>query len=407
VDLLLAWREVTRRIRRSAVAVGAVAFGVIALLLAAGFIEWIFWSMRESTIRSGLGHLQVTRPGYHESGLSDPLAYLLGDPDALARAPGTLAGVPVQTVAPRITFFGLISRGDTSLSFQGEGVAPAREKPLLEAQVVVDGAGLDDAGTQREVLLGQGLARNLGVQVGERVVLLVNSPGGGVNGAEAVVKGFFTTVNQAYDDGAVQMPLPLAQQLLRVDGSTRWIVTLDDTGGTQAAVSALRAALPSDQYTVTPWHELSDFYNKTVVLFSRQVAVLNVIIGLIVVLTISNTMTIAVLERTTEIGTALALGITPRLVLRGFLVEGLVLGLTGVCAGLLLGALAAAAISAQGIPMPPPPGMSRGYLGEIRLTPLIALQAAAVALVSALAGAVLPALRASRMTIVDAIRTGR
>jgi putative ABC transport system permease protein len=407
VDLLLAWREVTRRKRRSAVAIGAIAFGVVALLLASGFIEWIFWSMRESTIRSGLGHIQVTRPGYHEAGLADPLAFLLGDPAPLAQPAGTLAGVAVQTVAPRITFFGLMSRGEVSLSFQGEGMVPAAEKPLEESVVVVDGAPLAEDGDRRDVLLGLGLAQNLGVRVGETVVLLVNSPGGGVNGAEARVSGFFTTVSKAYDDTAVRMPLALARQLLRVDGATKWIVTLSDTGATDEAVAALKAQLPAAQYAVTPWRDLADFYNKTVVLFSKQVAVLNLIIALIVILTISNTMTIAVLERTTEIGTALALGATPRLVLRGFLVEGVVLGVTGALAGLVLGALAAVWISAVGIPMPPPPGMSRGYVGEILLTPFMAMQAVLLAVSSAVAGAIVPAWRASRMTIVDAIRTGR
>jgi putative ABC transport system permease protein len=407
VDLRLAWREVSRRKRRSVVAVGAVAFGVIALLLASGFIEWIFWSMRESTIRSGLGHLQITRPGYHAAGLADPLAYLLGDPEPLSQPAGTLAGVPVETLAPRITFFGLISLGEVSLSFQGEGVMPSREKPLLESLVVVQGKPLSEDGVQREVLLGQGLAQNLGAHAGDKVVLLVNRPSGGVNAVEAVVSGLFTTVSKAYDDTAVQLPLQVAQALLRVQGSTRWIVTLSDTRATDTVVAALRAKLPATEYAVTPWRDLADFYNKTVALFSRQVAVLNLIIGVIVILTISNTMTIAVLERTTEIGTALALGLTPRLVLRGFLVEGLVLGLSGALAGLVLGFLAALAISAHGIPMPPPPGMARGYVGEIRLTPALALQATALALASSVAGALLPAWRASRMTIVDAIRSGR
>jgi putative ABC transport system permease protein len=407
VDFVLAWREIVRRKRRSGVALAAVAFGAMALMLAGGFVQWLFWDMRESTIRSGLGHLQVTRPGYHDAGLADPLAFLLGDADGLAQPAGTLAGVPVQTVAPRITFFGLVSRGDTSLSFQGEGLVPARERPVLEAQVIVEGEPLAEADDVREVVLGQGLAQNLGVRVGERVVLLVNSPGGGVNAAELRVRGLFTTVSKAYDDVSLQLPLRLAQQLLRVQGATRWVVTLPATAGTDAAVATLRERLPAAEYEVTPWYALADFYAKTVALFRRQVAVLDLIIGVIVVLTISNTLTIAVLERTAEIGTGLALGLTPRLVLRGFVVEGLMLGLVGAALGLLLGTAAAFAISAHGIPMPPPPGMARGYVAEIRLSLPLAAQAAAVAVASCLAGALAPAWRASRMTVVDAIRSGR
>ena len=62
---------------RSFVGVISVAFGVVALLLAAGFIEWIYWAMREDTIRSGLGHIQVVRKGYLDAGQADPFAFVL------------------------------------------------------------------------------------------------------------------------------------------------------------------------------------------------------------------------------------------------------------------------------------------------------------------------------------------
>ena len=58
-------------------AIGAVAFGVIASILASGFIEYIFWGLREATIESQLGHIQISRPGYQESGKADPFSFLL------------------------------------------------------------------------------------------------------------------------------------------------------------------------------------------------------------------------------------------------------------------------------------------------------------------------------------------
>ena len=84
IDLTLALRNVVRQKRRSIIAVGAVTVGVMALMLANGFIEWIFLDFRESTIRAGLGHLQIVRPGYHDGGKADPYAFLL--PDAMPGA---------------------------------------------------------------------------------------------------------------------------------------------------------------------------------------------------------------------------------------------------------------------------------------------------------------------------------
>lgn len=75
-DVLLALRSLLRQPRRTAIALFAIGFGVVALLLAGGFMEWIFWAMRESTIQSQLGHVQVVRPGYLEQGAADPTVSL-------------------------------------------------------------------------------------------------------------------------------------------------------------------------------------------------------------------------------------------------------------------------------------------------------------------------------------------
>src|SRR5687768_9130169 len=114
VEWSIALRNVLREPRRSGMAVAAVAFGITALILASGFIEWIFLDFRESTIQSRLGHLQITRPGYHDSGRADPYAFLL--PAEIPRlAPPALE--MTKAIAPRLTFSGLVSRGDATLSF--------------------------------------------------------------------------------------------------------------------------------------------------------------------------------------------------------------------------------------------------------------------------------------------------
>ena len=82
VTLLLAVRNVARHARRSAVALCAVGFGVVAMLLAAGFIEDILYKMREASIETQLGHIQITRPKYLQEGLSAPFRYLMPDDSA-------------------------------------------------------------------------------------------------------------------------------------------------------------------------------------------------------------------------------------------------------------------------------------------------------------------------------------
>jgi putative ABC transport system permease protein len=78
-DLALAFRNLFRHRVRSAIALSAIVFGVAALLQSGGFIDWIFVNLREATIQSRLGHIQVTRPGYFTDGTADPFAFLLAE----------------------------------------------------------------------------------------------------------------------------------------------------------------------------------------------------------------------------------------------------------------------------------------------------------------------------------------
>lgn len=402
-DLLIAARNLTRSRRRALTALLTVSMAVIALILADGFTQWIFWAMREGAIQSQLGHIQVIQPGYDRAGAADPFAYII-PPQATERTviEQTLG---VKVAAPRLSVTGLISHGETTVSFIADGVVPAKEGELSKAFRIVKGHNL--SGVQStEVVLGRGLARNLGVEPGDTVALLSNTANGGINAVEAKVAGIFISANQTYDDSALRLPLGLAQSLLRVDGTHMWLVLLEETERTDTYLAHFRKRFPEKSHHLqfVPWYERADFYNKTVALFSQQMNVLRAIIAVIIVLSISNMLVMNVLERTGEIGTLLAVGFKRSKVMRLFAVESLLLGLIGGGAGLLLGYGLAELISAIGIPMPPPPGMEMGYTGKIRITLPVLANAFAIAFVTTALAGLYPAWKASRLNIINALR---
>ncbi len=406
LEARLAARNLLRQPVRSAIALSAIFFGLISLLLSVGFIEWIFWAMREATVQSRLGHIQVAKAGFFQQAQNDLSSFVLSD-----QAPElpVIASTPeVRIVTPRLNFSGLISHGETTLSFIGEGVAPEKEQQVSRFLFVVRGNSLSSADS-RGIILGEGLAGNLGVNVGDRVVLLTNTPSGGINAVEARVRGTFYTLSKQFDDAALRVPIGLARELLRTAGASLWIVLLDKTENTEKVLAQLKKEFPQHSNTIEfrPWSDLADFYNKTVALYSRQMFVLKIIIALIIVLSIANTMAMNVLERTGEIGTLMALGTKGKRIMRLFLTEGLILGLIGGLIGLLVGYLLALIISAFGIPMPPAPGMSRGFSGEIRLTWGSAVNAFLIAVLTSLLATLYPAWKASRLNIVDALRHNR
>lgn len=400
-DFRLASRNLRRNVQRTLVATLTVAFGIVAFLLAGGFIAWIFSQMRESAIHSQFGHIQIVRPAFFEKGIADPYAFLLPERSeelsVVEKTPG------FRSLAPRLAFSGLISHGDTTIAFIGEGVDPVNERPVSSQVNIVDGRDLG-AADESAVILGEGLARSMGVVPGDSVVLLTTAATGGPGAVEVKVAGTFATTTKEYDDSALRLPIQVARKLMKVKGATSWVVLLDKTERTLEASEYLGGSLPSGKFEVVPWTALADFYNKTVVLFSKQVSVVKVIIGIIIVLTISNTQMMSVLERTTEIGTSLAIGLRRSTLMRMFIAEGALIGTVGGVLGVLLGFVLAHAISAIGIPMPPPPGMARGFQGEILIVPQLAIDALILAIVTTFAASILPAWKASRMIIVDALR---
>lgn len=401
--LKFAARNLLRQRRRTLLALLTLCFGVTMFMLAGGFIHWIFENMRESTIHSQLGHVQITRPGYFREGLADPYSYLLdGDPSVVGADPA----IPLRTATPRLSFGGLVSLGDATVSFVGEGIDPEKEAPISRAITTISGRNLIEGGS-RSVVIGEGLAASLKTKPGDSVVLLATTAGGGINAVELEVAGIFASATQAYDDTVLRVPIDIARELMRVEGATSWVILLDRTAATDAAVTRLRAQLPADEFEIVAWHELADFYNKTVELFSRQVGVVRILIAFIIILSISNILTMTVIERTNEIGSSMAIGLKRRTILGTFVTEGALLGLTGGILGVAVGVALGDIISWIGIPMPPPPGMARGYIGQIAISPALALDAFLLAFVTTLLASVFPAWKASRMNIVDALRHQR
>lgn len=403
IDVRLALRNILRQSRRSLIAVLAISFGVIAMMLAAGFIEWILWANREGVAVTQIGHIQITKPGYNENGKADPFPYLLPAQPSAVMSPDKLHGV--DAITPRLDFNGLISHEENSLSFVGQGIDPVKD-PALRYLSIVEGQGLA-ADDPKGILLGWGLAANLGVRVGDMVVLLTGTRTGGLGAVEGHVRGLVSTSMKAYDDSMLRVSIEMARQLLRVSGTHVWVVSLADTDMTDSVLERLQSIPEISNYEVSPWYKLADFYNKTVELLGRQIGVVKLIIAVIIVLSITNTMTMSVMERTVEIGTAMALGMKRRRILWLFLLEGLILGTLAGALGSLVGYLLAQLISFVGIPMPPAPGMSRGFTASILITPQIVGEALLLAIATTLLASIYPAWRASRLVVVDALRHNR
>lgn len=399
----LAWRNIFRNPRRTAITFLAIASGMVALVVFGGFMEFTFWGLRESTIRTQIGHIQLHRKGYAARGAAAASNYLIGDFQSLE---ALLLRIPhVEVVSARLTFAGLISTGDQTLTCKGTGVLPRSEEELSTFETLIAGQPLSQ-GPPEGGIIGSELAKALGRKVGEALTLLTTTLDGTINAVDFHVAGIGQTGSLEYDSVFVKLPLGTVQRLLNTTKVETVVVLLDETERTQEVAATIRQAIGEKglDLELQTWDQLAPFYHRVVAMYRGIFRVIKVIIASIVLFSIANTMTMSVFERVREIGTLRAIGARRGRILRLFFAEGLLLGAAGAMLGIGAGAVVALAINyAGGISIPPPPGMSRGYVALILLDPRVIGSSFVSTVVVATGSAIYPALKAIRLNVVEAL----
>jgi ABC-type lipoprotein release transport system permease subunit len=338
---------------------------------------------------------------------------LIDDPQPLVALIEKTPGIERFTV--RLDLPALASAGDHSQGILVEGVSGGQgdaSSPL--ADLLVAGRYLDGDG--RSAVVGADLARLLGLDVGDPIVLLGAHPDAGLGVAKPTIVGIFSAPDETLSRSVVEVDIGLAQQLVRRPGAATAIVGYVggvagpwDAWKIDRAVTSLRGEIPSG-YEVLDWRDLSpdiDLWMRIarpiLTLFSGIFFVLG---GLVVL----NTLYLSVMERTRELGIIIALGASRRRVMSMILVEAGLVAAVGGAIGAIGGAALVWIVEAVGgLRLP---GAYSGFLKAFGMQPLlhlrvtipeIALSATAMAVVALLA-AWYPALRASKLEPVEAMR---
>jgi putative ABC transport system permease protein len=288
--------------------------------------------MIDNSTRLLSGHLQVHRSGYHDE---QTLDLLLPDPgpaaDALKRSP------EVQAVSTRLEGGALASVGEKSRAVLVIGVDPKAERAVTTlAETVALGEFLD-ASDPSSVVLGARIAEALGAAVGGEVVLVTQAADGSVGAGRYRVKGIFRTRMDMLDGAYVLLSLPAAQELFATgDGVTSLVARLRDRGQVDALQARQQASLGS-RYEVLGWANLLPAVVQSVAFHEVMGYILLLVLFTVVAVGITNTVLMAVLERTREFGVMMALGTARAQITRLVFYEALLLGLIGLAAGAIVG----------------------------------------------------------------------
>lgn len=399
----LGLRDLQRNKRRSILTLVAVALGLALLIVINGLIEGELAGTLENTIRLQTGHVQVRQESYDEDKVSLKWEDLLNDASGLAARAQAMPGVRAAT--PVVWASGILGTRDDTTGVRVFGIAPqsAAYAPIREAVVSGQFLSPDDRGG---ILIGQPLAESLGLAEGAQVSLLINTSGELPDQAVFTVRGLFNTRSPVYDEVTIFMPLAKAQAFTRTEGrASAILMQLDRQEDTEAVAAALRGPA----LKVLTWRDLNQVLLQAFEATAGIMDLMYLIVLAVVAVVIANTLLMSVFERTREMGILAALGMKGRQVMAMFLLEAGMLAVAGIVVGLALGALGVLYLSTVGYNI----GSSADMAGSAyvmsstiyaRFSPSSMAALSVAALVITLLASLYPALHASRLEPIDALR---
>lgn len=443
----------------------AIGVGAIAIVIFGEYVAFIKAGLETSAVRS-VGHLTIHHTGYVDYGAGNPAAFAIRDYPQVIRLIGEDPELKskINVITPTISLTGIAGNFDidASKTFFGVGFVPSDRDRMqqwdehhVRRKRDDSDSGLRDDDETRGVV-GVGLARVLGLcetlrlddcpprpppataagadatipadiadvaaraaQEGAnapkepgapRIDLLAATAGGAPNVVGLYVNRAEAQGARELDDNFVAMHFALAQRLLFGHGEPKAVgivVQLHRTGDMATVRGRLLALFKQGGFDleIHDFAELQPFYRQTTRMFSAIAAFISVIMGVIVLFTVVNAVGMSVMERTNEIGTARAMGVRRSGIRRLFVVEGALLGAIGATGGVVLAQALALLFNRSGVTWTPP--------GQSSPVPLMVMTSGVEGLLvrawlglllMATIAAVIPANRAARLKVVDALR---
>ncbi len=400
----LAWRNLWRRPQRTVLSLASIVIVVALLVFMLSFQIGVYETMKESTLRIFDGYAQLQPLGY----AADPgLERTIAQPETLAAQAMAVEGV--ATAAPRVNGFAILANGSRSYGAAVVGVDPAREARVSSIAAIVRQGRYLEPGDDDKAILGEVLARNLGLGVGGKVTVLGAARDGSVAADVLQVVGVYRSGVPELDRSILEMPLARAQAAFAMEDRASTIAL----GGpslakVDAAVPALRAVAARHGVSLMDWAALEPAMRDAIALKYASALLFYLTLVVVVAFIILNTLLMSVLERTREFGVLLAVGMKPSMIGRMVWIELLSLALVGSAGGLLIGGGATLWFVHHGIAYPGLEDLLAQFGLPPRLypslTPLSALVAPGAITLAIALGGIVPYLRVARLTPALAMR---
>ena len=340
---VIAYRDLGRNRRRTGLTVLAVILGLAVLIMMSGFVAGIFDSMISFSILLNSGHVQIRSENFKAENPSLEWRELVENSEELLTRAAEVDGV--TATAPVLWASGFVNTADELVGVNVTGIDPSSSfhDPIRDGMVTGEYLELDD---RNGVLIGEKLAKDLGLGAGSKINLLVNTSDGETDEDIFTVRGVFSTGVVSYDARTIYMPLPKAQAITNAGDRISAVILLT---GEAEKVDLVAAALRGPDRSVLTWKDMNALILNTIEQANYFYIIIYGIVILIVAVLIANTLLMSVFERTREMGILAALGLKGYQIVTMVLLEAGTLALMGVIGGLILGVLVVWYLSFNGL----------------------------------------------------------
>ena len=337
----VAIRNLARNRWRTFLTMGGIAIATALLVWMVALMDGMVIQMIEAATEVELGQISIQTVDYAERpSIYDSFAY---DEEQLERIEGV---ADVKGAAPRVRAFGLIGHERRSQVANVVGVDPVREaQTTLLDDAIIEGEWLssepEEYPAPREVVLGEGFARQLEVSVGDELVMFVGAADGSLGNELLRVVGIVRTGAMVTDKLGAYMPLADLQYSASLEGRLHEIaITVDDFMNAPQMVSEVEAAAFAEEgaLEVRAWQEIIPELSQMIDVNDKSIWFMFLIVYFVVALGIVNAQRMSALERRREFGVLMAVGLKPRLMGQMIMLETIALTLVGAAVGAALGA---------------------------------------------------------------------
>ena len=336
----IAWRNLWRNKLRSAVIFTSIAVGIIGAVVSDGFMSGMTDQRVDAAIANEVSDIQIHNPAFL---LNGEIQYQIPDAEQSLKKIETIP--EVKGVSLRMKTSAMAASANAGAGITIFGVNPAAERKVSDLHALIIEGKYLSAGEKNPTVIGQKLAHKLNLGLGDKLIVTLTDSSGAITSGAFRIVGIFKTANDRFDEANVFVNKKDLSSLIGYPANTgdEIAIRLKTNSQTPAVLKALRRLfqkeIRSKQIVIRSWDQIQPLLKSMIAMMDFFSYAFLLIILAALAFAIINTMLMAVMERTREIGMLMALGMNKRKIFSMIMLETIFLSIVGAVLGLLVSIL--------------------------------------------------------------------